>query len=374
MSKANLTNAEDFPVQRLVIFAPRVFNGGGAVLLGELLASLRQRSDIQSKFFLDHRFLKRLSLTMPKEADWVRTRSVELPSGIQSYIVSEQKLARYLNQNSGAKVLFFSNLGPIFLSTKFRRQCVVFVQNRFVLESSFQFAFPWFRQIRLIVERILFNWASRRVGGFVVQSESMQNCIKKAGHQQAVLIQPFVDNLGYQTGQENSSDVDFVYVASPDPHKNHTVLLNAWALLASEGHHPSLRITVPEIEPLNIWKAAIDINKQLGCRISRVDQRSDEYQSRAMMYAGARALIFPSLLESHGLPLVEARALGLGVVAAELDYVRDSVSPDQTFDPRSAVSLARAVKRFLGLETTPPAPVDGEEFVNQLISFYGTLK
>ena len=373
MSKASPTT-EEYSAQRLVIFAPRVFNGGGAVLLGALLASLKQQSDVQPQFFLDHRFLTRLSRTMPGEADWVRGRAVELPSGVRSYIAAERRLALFLKKNSGSKVLFFSSLGPIFLSTNFRKRCVVFVQNRFVLESSLRFAFPWFRQLRLFVERILFYWTSSRVGGFVVQSESMRRCIKTAGHTQAILVQPFVDKLGCQIDHVQNPNVDFVYVASADPHKNHAVLLDAWVLLASEGIFPSLRLTVPMSEPLNIWRAAVGINERMGCRISRVDQQSDEFQSRAILYAGARALIFPSLLESHGLPLVEARALGLGVVAPELDYVRDSVSPDQTFDPRSAVSVARAVKRFLGLATVSPAMAGGEEFVKQLISFYGVIE
>jgi glycosyltransferase involved in cell wall biosynthesis len=64
-------------------------------------------------------------------------------------------------------------------------------------------------------------------------------------------------------------------------------------------------------------------------------------------------LIYPSQLESFGLPLVEAVSLGLDVIASELDYVRDVVYPVQTFDPTSALSIARAVKRYCGL--TDPA-------------------
>jgi hypothetical protein len=39
---------------------------------------------------------------------------------------------------------------------------------------------------------------------------------------------------------------------------------------------------------------------------------------------------------------------GLPILAPELDYVRDVCVPIQTFDPHSPVSIARAVKRFLG--------------------------
>jgi glycosyltransferase involved in cell wall biosynthesis len=66
------------------------------------------------------------------------------------------------------------------------------------------------------------------------------------------------------------------------------------------------------------------------------------------LYKDARALIFPSTTESFGLPLIEAQHLGLPVLAPEADYVRDVCVPSQTFDPLSAVSIARAVRRFLG--------------------------
>jgi glycosyltransferase involved in cell wall biosynthesis len=54
--------------------------------------------------------------------------------------------------------------------------------------------------------------------------------------------------------------------------------------------------------------------------------------------------------------LLEAASCGLPIVAAECDYVRDVVTPVETFDPESAVSIARAVRRFLG-SPEPAVPV-----------------
>jgi len=53
-------------------------------------------------------------------------------------------------------------------------------------------------------------------------------------------------------------------------------------------------------------------------------------------------------LDRLGIPLIEARDAGLAIIASELDYVRDIVDPEVTFDPASPLSIARAVKRFLG--------------------------
>jgi hypothetical protein len=66
--------------------------------------------------------------------------------------------------------------------------------------------------------------------------------------------------------------------------------------------------------------------------------------------------------------LLEARQQGLEIVAAELDYVRDVVSPDQTFDPGSPRSLARAVERSLGIESELLPPIDGSEFIRRLFA------
>ena len=54
------------------------------------------------------------------------------------------------------------------------------------------------------------------------------------------------------------------------------------------------------------------------------------------------------------------------MLAAELDYVRDILDPVETFDPNSPVSIARAVKRYLGKEENPLPLTDAEKFLHLL--------
>ncbi|RYH16174.1 MAG: glycosyltransferase family 1 protein, partial [Alcaligenaceae bacterium] len=65
------------------------------------------------------------------------------------------------------------------------------------------------------------------------------------------------------------------------------------------------------------------------------------------------ALIFPSVAETFGLPMLEARAGQLPIIASERDFVRDVCNPQQTFDPASPHSIARAVLRFMDGERPP---------------------
>jgi glycosyltransferase involved in cell wall biosynthesis len=85
------------------------------------------------------------------------------------------------------------------------------------------------------------------------------------------------------------------------------------------------------------------------------------------LYAQAQALIYPSQFESFGLPLIEARQVGLPVLAAELDYVRDVLDPEQSFDPNSPLSIARAVRRYLGVSEFPMQLLDAAKFVDVLL-------
>ena len=86
------------------------------------------------------------------------------------------------------------------------------------------------------------------------------------------------------------------------------------------------------------------------------------------LYTQSKALIYPSLMESFGLPLVEASGLDMPIIASELDFVRDIVSPIQSFDPSSSTSIARAVRRYLEDPEDFIQLVDGNTFIDSILA------
>jgi glycosyltransferase involved in cell wall biosynthesis len=68
------------------------------------------------------------------------------------------------------------------------------------------------------------------------------------------------------------------------------------------------------------------------------------YRDVLRYYRGARALVFPSLLETFGHPLLEAMVVGTPIVASDIPAFRE-VAADvaRYFSPRSAIELARAI-------------------------------
>ena len=80
--------------------------------------------------------------------------------------------------------------------------------------------------------------------------------------------------------------------------------------------------------------------------------------------------IFPSHMESFGLPLLEPQSMGLPIIASERDFVRDVVVPVETFDPDSSISIFRAVRRFLSVSEPPMRPLKPSDFLTQLMNGY----
>ena len=53
----------------------------------------------------------------------------------------------------------------------------------------------------------------------------------------------------------------------------------------------------------------------------------------------SKCLIYPSLTESLGLPLIEANILNIPIIASDLNYIFEVCNPIETFNPFSAQSL-----------------------------------
>ena len=73
-----------------------------------------------------------------------------------------------------------------------------------------------------------------------------------------------------------------------------------------------------------------------------------ERNELAALFRGASAFVYPTLYEGFGLPVIEAMACGVPVVAGDIQAVRE-VAGDAVLrvNPRDIVELAGAVRRLL---------------------------
>lgn len=328
--------------------------GGGLVLLQALLSDPQLPA---GPMFLDARAAGRLVLPEGSDVRWVR------PS-VSDRFEAERALANTAHAED--LVVCFHGLPPIFRSVA---PVVVFLQNRNYLGLNPLSDFSWRTAIRIAMERAISRLFRHHVSRYVVQTPSMQRALVAwHGGQPVVSVCPAVDRQIAALGASLEKPPvlrDFIYVADGVGHKNHMRLLDAWRLLAAEGLRPSLALTLGERDQA-LAKAVDDAARSDGLHITNLGQIDRESTFEA--YRSSRALLFPSTSESFGLPLIEASKLGLPIVASELDFVRDVCDPVQTFDPNSAVSIARAVRRFLGDKEQGLTFLTTTDFVKELLA------
>lgn len=335
----------------LFIHAPNVHQGGGRTLLSALLGQV----DKTACCVLDERMNKSDAVFNPA------THSIK-PT-LFDRLCAEIFLAK--NAKADDIVLCFGNLPPLFKS---RAKVTVFLQNRYMFGTHDFSRFALGTKLRLWLERWWFCTRMRSNYQIIVQSVTMQRELQSSLGFKATVL-PFLaanDEPSIITAESfQNKEFDFVYVSSAESHKNHAALLEAWVLLAEQGIKPTLALTVSGQTAANVAQLIEQKKTAHGLQITNFGtlKHGDVHN----LYRASNALIFPSKLESFGLPLLEASQIGLPILASELDYVRDVVDPVQTFDPDSPTSIARAVLRHLNIHLPKTETVDAKAFLAHVL-------
>jgi len=217
----------------------------------------------------------------------------------------------------------------------------VFVQTPLLIRGS-----STGRQLGAIKYRIarwLFRRNIRYVSNFIVQTEAMKSSLIESYPETKgrihIIAQPAPDWLIVSQLKRTKfyskigSGLRLFYPAAAYPHKNHKLLseinhLTNWPI-------SELTLTIPD--NLNPNRSI----PWLRCR--------DKFETEAVLnaYRNTDALLFLSLSESFGFPLVEAMWVGLPIICPDLPYAR-TLCGDQAiyFDPHSVTSLHTAIKEL----------------------------
>ena len=134
--------------------------------------------------------------------------------------------------------------------------------------------------------------------------------------------------------------------------------------MAKEGVFPSLCLTVDSGKFPAVCQYVELMKDKYGIKVENLGQQT--HQQVLALYKSCSALIFASKYESLGLPLIEAVQAGLPILAPELDYIRDLIDPAETFDPSSSLSIARSVKRYLGVLEGSLSIMDARLFLDSV--------
>jgi alpha-1,3-rhamnosyl/mannosyltransferase len=137
----------------------------------------------------------------------------------------------------------------------------------------------------------------------------------------------------------------FLYLGSNKPHKNLPMLIRAWAKI-SKSEIPNRKLILA-----GHWDDRYPEAKELAASLGVTDSvhflgpvSGDDLP---LLYAAARAFIFPSQYEGFGLPVLEAMASSVPVACSRAPGLTEVAGEAAlTFDPTSVTEMADALIRL----------------------------
>ncbi len=330
----------------ILIDALFINKGGGAVLLQYLIEQIFAHPKRDRFFFLlDPRFEK------PTELD-------------KNYVVINNSISERIkfykqNKTNYTTVFCFANTPP---PIKLTVPVYTYFHNQKLLEAPRQkFKRTYWRTY---IKYLFLKRYNRNTGYYIVQTPHMVQELTALGlkdHAHCLTI-PFYDDRKYKVPHPPFSERvkdEFVFISNPSPQKNYPTLLDAWEYLLEKGHTPLLHVTIDDTAPQLIER--VNALTKKGARIV-----NHVYLDPRDLYFKCPYLIFPSVIESFGLPLIEAVDSGMKVLASDLPYVYDVIKPSLTFDPYNKVLIAGAVLKALS-ENLPFPEIVTKNEVERLI-------
>lgn len=140
----------------------------------------------------------------------------------------------------------------------------------------------------------------------------------------------------------------FVCLGTIEPRKNHLLLLHLWRQLVEEFGDAAPRLVVIGQRG---WECEQVVDLLERCQVLRgyVEEKpSCPDEDLATWLHHSRALLFPSFVEGFGIPLVEALALGVPVIASDLAVFREIAGDiPEYLDPLDGPGWRRLIIDYL---------------------------
>ena len=182
---------------------------------------------------------------------------------------------------------------------------------------------------------------------FIVQSEWLKNIIAKKLRiplKHIFIHRPLPEDIKDITFEKIASEI-FFYPAIYQEYKNHDRLISAFILAAKENplRNFTLALTLEEhqLKSILAMKEALPSNFHIMnygvlTRLETLEKINN-----------AKAIIFPSLIESYGMPLAEALFLKTPVIASNLPYAQELLGESgHYFEPLNTNSIKDSILQF----------------------------
>ena len=323
-------------MQKILVLDVPADSGGALTVLKEYYERLKQDGDNRYLFCLGVAELPPTDTVRVLRFPWVKR------SWLHRLWFDQITVKRLIRREKPDRILSLQNVtvpGAPCPQTLYLHQSLPFCGIRFSLWRQPKF---WVYQ-HLISRRIIRS--VRRADRVILQTKWMRDAVcQKAGisPDKVTLETP---EVGAVTAQFDKSAWrrGFFYPASPLVYKNHERILQAMERLADRGirdYEVTFTLTADQLPCLSRYPRAAE-RLRLPGQMPR-EQVMETYASTV--------LLFPSYIETFGLPLLEARQTGAPVLASDCPFSREILegyASARFFDPFSPDELADRMSEIL---------------------------
>ena len=195
--------------------------------------------------------------------------------------------------------------------------------------------------------KIIINMSLRKAVSIIVQTNWMKDLLIKNTKLLENKISVIYPHTSFSISEKTKKYMNsYIYPTTPVPYKNIEVIINAVKNLLDNGVKTTVYITIngDENEYARKIKLLNNETKEYIKLIGRLN-KNKLYE----MYC-ANALIFPSYIETFGLPLLEARLSQSFIIASDMPFSREILNGYELasfFNPFSGIELSEKMIDYL---------------------------
>ena len=253
-----------------------------------------------------------------------------------------------------------------------------------VIFKEFPSYYPW-------IDRLIYDFktkkAIQKASRLIMTSLATQSQVEKYYPNAkgcSVVVYQAVDPACYVNdsvgGVKEVHTPYFVYQSSFTQRKNHSVLVDAFALIQ---HQTDWNLTLiglngPTLAAVQLQIEKLGLGNRITCLVDQSRQEMIDYVT------GAAGFVYPSLNEGFGIPLAEALAAGLPMAVSNISVFRELTEDLPVyFHPNKADEMAAAMISITTAEEQTrqrlkrpslQSKIDPKTIAEQLIRVYSDLK
>jgi len=326
-----------------------IHNGGGKEIL-DLIINYVYNHNLENYFLflLDSRYI--IPVQSNKKIDFLKISP------------SEKGRKNFYKQNKNFKSYFsLSNVPPPICIDN---PCTIYFHNDLFL-NPFKSNLGCTMTIKNWIKKRYIISKTNKSYDWCVQTELMKKKLNNIYgiENNKIHVYPIFDSNKIISTKINNS---LIYVCNSSKHKNHKRLMDAFIKAANKTHgklHLKLTLSDNDFKKSEYNRTNIPNNLLIqNIGIVGKEKLSD-------LYLESKFLIFPSLNESLGLPLIEAVNRGCFIIASDKEYVKEVVSPSNVFNPYSSDSISDAIVNSLSNKSLKKSELIIENKIDTFVKY-----